>query len=156
MRYFCSLVLFLLSSLVIASEEEIIEAVRNEMGRLDLGFEEINGVRDAVWNENRTALSISGIKGDETHLYVFIFRGPGDILPVKVRSITGESAFPKVGLPLSHYDRYDVESKLSGDLQSNDLWVDYTYRAWKDGQRYSVFLKPIGIKRDGSLDFSQY
>ena len=156
MRRFSFLVLFMLSSLVTASEEALIEAVRDEMERLDLRFDEQNGLPNAAWNETRTALSISGMKEGETHLYVFILRGPGDILPVKVRSITPDSAFPKVGLPLSHYDRYAVESKLSGDVQSDDLWVDYTYRAWKDGQRYSVSLKPIGIARDGSLDFSQY
>ncbi len=138
------------------SDESLHDVVASIFGSLDSKSAEEGRVKKGVWNSNRTALSLVGKLKEETHVYVFLIRGVNEISPVKIRAIKNDEYFPKTGQLISYYDRYEVEPSLYGDINAGRLSISFTYRAWKDGQRYTVHLKPIGINKDGSLDYSQY
>ena len=78
------------------------------------------------------------------------------MLPVRILEIKDSDDFPKTGRAVAYYDRYEVEQHIDGDINENNLRVWYTYQAWKDSQRYTVHVKEVGVRADGSLDWSEY
>ncbi|MFO1367959.1 MAG: hypothetical protein U1F46_03115 [Marinagarivorans sp.] len=135
-----------------SEEKEMLEAVNVVFGPLNSK----NKMQKGMWNKTKTAFAIAERIDDEVYKYVFLVKGPKNILPIKIGTMKKSDHFPKTGQFVAYYDRYEVESQIYGDVATKDLSVSYTYRAWKGSQRYTVYVKPIGIGADGTLDWSAY
>lgn len=114
-------------------------------------------ISKGVWNIDNTAFAVSGKVGETVYIYAFLKEDNHKFTHVKLWDFEMNQQLGKLGRPLDYYDRYQFTPRIYSSLKkTNKLYVGYRLRTWKNGQRYTVDYKAVGIRPDKTLDWSQY
>lgn len=109
------------------------------------------------WNKNKTAFALSGNIGTTAFIYAFIKGNDDKFTPIKLWELKSNKQIGKLGRSLDYYDHYEITPSIYDAMyKERKFSISYRLRAWKNGQRYTVHFKPVYIRYDGTLDWSDY
>ncbi len=105
---------------------------------------------EGLWTDSNTAAALS-IRNDlGTHVYVVLARPDRESLAVDITPIE-YGLLGKLGTSdRSQYERFETEPVEWLDVTEDYFLLNVRLRAWRDGQRYTVF-GPVRINADGTV-----
>ena len=130
----------------------LLAAVQKAMPR-KIGTRQLNDALEmGLWNSNRTAVAISVSQQHPQDSLVFVFlRQPDGAYLVADASGVEVGNFVKLGfLPRADYERFETIPVEWLHRDDGLFQVRIRTRAWKAGQRYTVY-EPLIIRPDGTV-----
>lgn len=108
-----------------------------------------SAVNKGFWNDDKSAVVISVFRKKTSINYVFIIKEGGTISPVDISKVEGGN-LGKIGWARNKYEKVETEPVNWIKIKDRLLQINMRTRAWKDGQRYTVYEKLI-LDRKGKV-----
>lgn len=135
-------------------------------------------IEKGIWSKDKSVFVVSEKNGNTIFIYAFLKKDK-EFIALKLWNFEKDEEISKFGRKLSYYDKFRIipsiwefdknqyfknRKALSNEeregiikyFEGRIISVSYTLQAWKNGQRYTGDFKPVIIRKDGTLDWSQY
>ena len=106
-------------------------------------------VKKGFWNDEKNAVVVTVFIKKASVNYVFIIKEGGTISPVDISNVEGGN-LGKIGWSKNEYEKVETEPVNWIKRKDRLLQIKMRTRAWKDGQRYTVY-EPLILDRKGKV-----